>query len=122
MTFALAIMLSAGTGLALGKSPEGAWESATGESRYEVTMCGDGTQLCAKLTWLRDDARTADNLQYLNKFVLHGAKASGPDTWQGTVDVNGEQATGSITVVSDNKLKLTGCRLILCQTVEFNRI
>jgi len=122
IVFVLSLMLSTMAGFAGDETPAGAWESTTGESRYKVSMCGDGTQLCAKLTWLRSDARTAENLQYLNKYVVRGAKASGPNSWKGSVSVNGESATGSITAIGTNKLRLIGCRIVLCQTMEFNRI
>ena len=42
-------------------SPAGTWEITSGESRYEVEMCGDGTAFCATLIWLRDDAKTPEN-------------------------------------------------------------
>jgi uncharacterized protein (DUF2147 family) len=71
---------------------------------------------------LRSDLRTAENLQYLNKYVVRGATSSGPNSWKGAVNVYGETATGNITAIGHNKLKLTGCRVVLCQTMEFNRI
>ena len=122
VAFVFAMLLSTMSVVAGDISPAGAWESTTGESRYKISMCGDGTQLCAKLTWLRSDARTAENLQYLNTFVVRGAKSSGPNKWQGAVNVYGDTATGSITAIGRDKLKLIGCRIILCQTMEFNRI
>ena len=33
-------------------SPAGFWQSTDGQARVRVTMCGDGTQLCARLTGL----------------------------------------------------------------------
>jgi uncharacterized protein (DUF2147 family) len=122
IVFVLTLMLSTMAGLAGDETPAGAWESSTGESRYKISMCGDGTQLCAKLTWLRADARTTENLQYLNKYVVRGAKMSGPNSWKGAVNVYGESANGSITVIGGDKLRLVGCRIIICQTMEFNRI
>lgn len=118
----VALLLMAGMATANQFSPAGNWETSAGDSRFRVTLCGDGTELCAKLTWLRDDLRTEENLAYLNKYVVHRAKPSGPDTWEGTVDVYGEKATGSIKAVSDDRLRLTGCRAVLCQTLTFIRI
>lgn len=122
LAIALALMASISTGFAEETTPAGTWETKTGESRYQVSMCGDGTELCAKLTWLRTDMRTAENLQYLNRFVIHGAKSIGQNKWRGKVDIYGETATGSITSINENKLKFTGCRAVLCQTIEFNRL
>lgn len=119
---AMVILLGVGSGTANQFSPAGNWETTAGDSRFRVTLCGDGTELCAKLTWLRDDLRTEENVAYLNKYVVHRAKPSGPDSWEGTVDVYGEKATGNIKAVDHDKMRLTGCRAVLCQTLDFVRI
>ena len=103
-------------------SPVGQWQSATGESRYEVTMCGDGTKLCARLTWLRADARTLDNLKLLNKYVVTGARPTNANKWRGTVHYAGGKAGGSVTLLSPDKMRLSGCKLIMCQTFDFHRL
>jgi uncharacterized protein (DUF2147 family) len=103
-------------------SPTGSWQSANGESRFSVTLCGDGTQLCARLVWLRKDMRTAENLAYLNRFVIRRAKAVGDNRWRGTVNVYGERTSGKIELVNNGRLRLVGCRLVLCQSFEFKRI
>jgi uncharacterized protein (DUF2147 family) len=114
------------TGLAAGPSfaadPIGTWQSTTGESRYKVMYCGDGTQLCAKLTWLRDDARTAENLAYLNRYVVIGAVASGDNQWKGHVRYDGDTFAGSVTMVSADALSLRGCKGMFCQTMDFTRL
>lgn len=119
---ALALGLFAAPAFAQDLSPVGTWQSTTGESRYKVSLCGDGTQLCAKLTWLRSDARTEENLQYLNKFVVRGAQAIKDNTWKGAVTYNGETVSGSVTLVSDELMQLKGCKLAFCQSVKFVRI
>ncbi len=43
-------------------SPVGVWEIEMRDSRYDVTLCGDGTQLCAELIWLGNGADSAENL------------------------------------------------------------
>ena len=103
-------------------SPVGKWQTSTGESRYEVSLCGDGTRLCAKLTWLRSDARTAENVKYLNKYVVHGAKPLAPNKWRGTVNYAGEKIAGSVTLVAPDKMRLNSCMLVVCQSIDFHRI
>ena len=103
-------------------SPVGKWRTTTGESQYEVTLCGDGTRLCAKLTWLRADARTADNLAYLNKYVVRGAKPTSANKWRGIINYAGEKIGGSVTLISANRMRLNGCKLIVCQTMDFKRV
>lgn len=102
---------------------DGAWESSTGESRFHVVLCGEErTRLCAKLVWLREDMRTTINLKYLDTYVLLGALPRGPNSWQGPVRYAGETTMTNITAVTSNKLTLTGCKLMVCQTVEFKRM
>jgi uncharacterized protein (DUF2147 family) len=103
-------------------SPVGSWETSTGESRYKVSLCGDGTQLCAKLTWLRSDAQTAQNLAYLNTYVLRGAQQTRSNKWQGTVAFQGKTVGGSLTLVSANTAMLSGCQMVMCKSVQFHRI
>ncbi len=102
-------------------SPVGKWQTATGESRYEVSYCG-GTALCARLTWLRSDARTPENLAYLNTYVVKGAHRTGTNKWSGTLSYNGEKIGGSMTLIDGDSMRLSGCKLIMCQTLEFERI
>nr|WP_295888474.1 DUF2147 domain-containing protein [uncultured Devosia sp.] len=103
-------------------SPVGTWQTTTGESRYAVTYCGDGTALCAKLIWLRKDAQTPENLALLNKHVVQGARATATNKWRGTVKYDGHTVSGSVTLINQDKLSLSGCQLIACQKVDFIRL
>ena len=119
-----AAILCAGLAVApaFAADPTGTWQSNTGESRYKVTYCGDGTQLCAKLTWLRDDARTAENLAYLNRYVVKGAVQSGENRWKGNVAYEGKVYDGQVTMVSNNAMKLKGCKGMFCKSMSFSRL
>ena len=90
------------------RSPAGVWQSSDGQASVKVTMCGDGTQLCAKLTALAGDARTAKNLQLLNTYVVERAALADKNVWQGTVHLNGQTADGHITLRMDRFLGM--CR------------
>ena len=103
-------------------TPVGTWQTTTGESRFSISYCGDGTELCAKLIWLRKDARTPENLALLNKHVVQGARATAANKWRGTVNYAGHTVSGSVTLVNEDKLSLRGCQLIACQKVDFVRI
>jgi len=107
---------------ALAADPTGTWQTTTGESRYKVSYCGDGTQLCAKLTWLRDDAKTNENLPYLGAYVVKGAVPAGGNKWKGSVSYNGETFAGSVTMVSSDSMTLKGCKGMFCQSMQFDRI
>ncbi len=103
-------------------SPVGTWQTSTGESRYRVSYCGDGSQLCAKLIWLRSDAKKPENLAQLNKMVVNGAKPAGENKWRGTVTYEGKRVSGSVTLVDNDTMKLSGCQLIARKSVNFVRI
>lgn len=103
-------------------SPAGTWQSVTGESRFVVTLCGDGTQVCAKLVWLRDDARTPENVAYLGSYVLEGASRALDNKWRGEAEYMGEAVKGTLTLVDENTLTINGCKGALCQKFELRRL
>ena len=102
-------------------NPVGTWQTTSGDARFKVSMCGDGTQICAKLTWLRKDARNEDNLRYLNKYVVEGARAVELNKWRGTVNYKGEAIAGSMTLVGA-VMNLQGCKGVFCQSMQFQRL
>jgi len=107
---------------ALAGDPTGNWQSNTGESRYNVTYCGDGAQICAKLTWLREDAQTKDNLALLNSYVVKGAVPAGEDSWEGNLAYEGDVYAGQVTMVSEDTMKLKGCQGMFCKSMSFSRV
>lgn len=119
---AFATLMAAAPMTALAADPTGTWQTTTGESRYKVSYCGDGTQLCAKLTWLRSDARTEENLAYLNRYVVKGAAPAAANQWQGQVTYAGDTFAGNLTLTGSNSLKLSGCKGMFCKTMSFQRI
>lgn len=110
----------AGTQTAL--SPAGAWQLSDGTAQVKVSMCGDGTQLCAMLTSVAGKARTPGNLKLLNTYVVEGAQQANANIWQGTVHFDGETAQGKITLVTARQIELSGCKLGMCKTLLFERI
>lgn len=104
---------------AAGPNPLGQWQVTTGEARYSVTACAGG--LCAKLVWLRMDARTAANLALLNHYLVRGAQQLGANVWEGHVDINGSSYDGKMTMVGRDFMRLQACSGVLCQTFEFTR-
>jgi uncharacterized protein (DUF2147 family) len=116
------LTLGLAAGPALAADPTGNWQSTTGESRYQVSYCGEGQQLCAKLTWLRDDAKSQETLPYLGGYVLQGAVPTAANRWKGALTYNGDVYNGSVTMVSANTLTLKGCDGIFCKSMQFVRL
>lgn len=103
-------------------SPVGKWEDTEGQTRVQVSMCGDGSQLCAKLIGLAEEARTPENLELLNGLVVVEAEPLASNQWRGTVRFNGQTAQGSITLLGRDAIELSGCRLGICRSYLFNRL
>lgn len=103
-------------------NPEGTWQSTDGSSRFEVTLCGDGTQICAKLVYLGGEAATAENMQYLDQYVLMGAKRAMENKWRGQAEYLGEIVKGTLTMVSEDTMTINGCKGALCQKFELVRL
>ena len=103
-------------------TPVGIWQTTSGESRYKISTCKNGKQICAKLVWLRSDVRTPENLKLLNKVVLSGAQRSQNNKWHGALKYAGETLNGSLTLLNPNRLRLNGCSFVFCKSVNFKRI
>ncbi|MCP8883853.1 DUF2147 domain-containing protein [Devosia sp. XJ19-1] len=117
-------------GLALGlaaivpasASPVGMWEIEMRDSRYDVSLCGDGTQLCAELVWLGNGADSPENLPYMNTLLIDHARQTKPGQWKGELHIYGQRAAGTISQVSANQITLTGCvAFIICKTYQMYR-
>lgn len=121
-TLVLGLLTAPALAAGLNTSPAGSWQSSDGKARVRVTMCGDGTELCAKLTGVSGDARTPENLQLLNSYVVERAQLADANKWQGTVRFNGQTASGEITLVSASTITVSGCQLGMCKTFEFRRL
>ncbi len=104
-------------------SPVGLWEIEMGDSRYDVRMCGDGSQLCAELVWLGNGADNPTNLPYLNTLLIDRATPAGAGEWRGILHLFGQTADGTITQVSDDQITLRGCvAFVLCKSYQMYRI
>lgn len=124
---ALALILSVAGSMspaaAASFDPTGLWEATDGESRYEVALCGDGTQLCAKLIWIRPDVVNERNKQYLNTFVVEGANRYNEREWRGTIHLYGVSVRGSVQRLAPDRMQVRGCALIiLCERKTVTRI
>lgn len=103
--------------------PVGTWEIEMGDSRYDVTLCGDGTQLCAELIWLGKGADSPENMAYLNTLLIDHARQTRAGEWKGELHLYGQTAQGTIRQVSNDQISLRGCvAWVLCRTYQMYRI
>ncbi|GLQ55052.1 DUF2147 domain-containing protein [Devosia nitrariae] len=104
-------------------SPLGTWQSTKGDARFTVDYCPDGGELCATLTWLREDVRNPARLASVGTHVVEGARKTGPNRWRGTLHYAGHTLAGSVTLVSPDFMRVSGCMLLIfCETVELERM
>jgi len=104
-------------------TPEGNWQAEDGDSRYLVTFCGDGTQLCALLTWINPNKINDRNQQYIDKYVIYQAKRTRPAEWRGDINIYGTIVGGSLKLLGSNVVKVTGCAYwLFCQSFLLKRI
>ena len=103
-------------------SPEGVWEIEMRDSRYNVELCGDGTQLCGTLIWLGNGADNKENLPYLNTLLIDHASQVKPNQWKGDLHIYGQTAGGTITQVSEDEIVLEGCVVfVICKSYRMYR-
>jgi len=103
-------------------TPVGSWQDAAGTTRFKVTFCGKNHEICAQLVHLAGEARTAENLKYLNDYVLKNAKRSVGFSWKGDARYMGETVSGTLTLVDVNTMTINGCKGMLCEKFELRRV
>jgi len=119
----VAALLAASPVLAAPYNPTGIWEASDGESRYDVTLCGDGTQLCARLIWIRPDVTNDRNRVYIDTYVVEGARRHSDREWRGKINLYGHSVAGSVRHLGNDALQVRGCALlILCERQTLSRI
>jgi uncharacterized protein (DUF2147 family) len=105
---------------AVAAAPQGVWLTEDKDAALTITTCGP--ELCGRIIWLesatdpsgslRLDKNNPDPAKQTRRIcglvVITGLKPSGPDTWEGNVynPEDGKTYSGSVTVLSDNALKL----------------
>ncbi len=103
--------------------PTGIWEATDGESRYDVALCGDGTQLCAKLIWIKPSEISDRNRKYIDTFVLRGAERVSEREWRGNIELYGHSVNGSVTRLGEDVMQVRGCALlVVCERHVITRI
>lgn len=112
------LLLTIGTAQAA-VSPIGNWLVTSGEARYQVFNCGKN--LCLKLTWLREDAKTDKNRNLINTVVAIGVP-KGDLSWAGVVRYEGQQYQGEMRLTSPDSMRVNACSGMFCKTYTLKRL
>lgn len=116
---AAGLMMVAGSAGAAHASPNGVWELETRDTRIQLALCGDGTQLCGTLVWLSDADYNKQYQPFLNAPVANGIKQTNPNRWKGAMKLFGQNITGTITQQSETQMTLQGCAfLVVCKSYQ----
>lgn len=103
-------------------SPNGIWELETRDTRFELTLCGDGTELCGKLVWLSDADYNEQYRQFLDAPMARELKPVANGRWKGDMMLFGYTLSGTVTQVSAEQMTLQGCAfLVVCKTYQMYR-
>lgn len=126
---ALAILLPAGAASA-NDVIVGTWASTDGESKIEITPCGD--KFCNTIIWLKEPRKDSLNedkslreRDLVGLRISDNLKHAGGNKWSGDVYApkKGKTYSGFATLAGE-KLTMKGCLTsagILCQTRTFTR-
>lgn len=104
------------------QSPAGIWVTNGGESKYELTLCGDGDDLCAKMIWANDSELGQKLKAYVGEAMLVTAPRVATQKWRGQITLYGRTVKGSIELRDANNIHVRGCEGLLCQGVELIRV
>lgn len=123
----LVAAMAAGAGgqaLAAGKihSPAGLWVTNGGESKYELTLCGDGDDLCAQMVWANDSELGRKLRRYVGEHMLVTAPRVATQKWRGQITIQGYTVNGSVELLDADNIHVRGCQGMLCQGVELIRV
>ncbi len=123
ISFLTLVFASSASLASSGFDPTGLWQADDGESRYEVSLCGDGSQLCAKLVWIQPDKIKRANKVYIDTYVVNKIKRHSNREWRGNISLYGHTVSGSVKAMHQDRLKVNGCALIvICISQGLNRM
>lgn len=112
-------LLISGPALAELYSPAGTWTTGHKDTRYEITLCGDGDDMCAKVVWLKDGSPEAQRL--VNTTVVDTARRVGNQEWYGVTNIAGHRFRGTLTLVDEDTLHIRACNGLVCGEFDLYR-
>lgn len=120
---ATAFALMAGGVNAASASPNGVWELDSRDTRVQLELCGDGTQICGKLVWLSDADYNERYKKYLDTPIATGLRQTAGNEWKGKLTFMGFNLNGGVVQHSEDHMTLSGCAmLVVCKSYELYRV
>ncbi|WEK05387.1 MAG: DUF2147 domain-containing protein [Candidatus Devosia phytovorans] len=117
------LSLMIGSAGAASASPNGIWELDSRDTRVQLELCGDGTQICGQLVWLSDADYNQRYQKYLNAPIATGLRQTSGNEWKGKITFMGVNLNGGVIQHSEDHMTLSGCALlVVCKSYEMYRV
>jgi uncharacterized protein (DUF2147 family) len=104
----------------------GIFQTWDGAQDYEVSLCGNGKQLCGKLVALHGTTAAGDteyNRTFLGKYIVEKINPTGKNVWRGPITINKNTVNGSATLIPGKELVLYGCAyIVMCGEFRMRQI
>jgi hypothetical protein len=100
-------------------SPAGTWTTGSKDSRYEITLCGDGDDMCGKLIWSKDQSPAV--ARYVNTTIVDTARRIANQQWRGVAVIGGNRFRGTLTLLDRDTLHIRACNGFVCGEFDLYR-
>lgn len=108
------------TALLMGLSPAmakelGVYQTTDRKMDFQLTTCGNGDDLCVRLTAARGTAATRQVRPFIGKLVVNKAKPAGTNKWRGKMRYGDFELTGDMRLRPGKNFVISGCvYLVIC--------
>ena len=108
------------TALLMGLSPAmakelGVYQTTDRKMDFQLTTCGNGEDLCVRLTAARGTAATRQVKPFIGKLVVNKATPAGANKWRGKMRYGDFELTGDMRLRPGKNFVISGCvYLVIC--------
>lgn len=93
----------------------GVYQTTDRKMDFQLSTCGNGDDLCVRLTAARGSAATRQVKPYVGKLVINQAKAAGANKWRGKMRYGDFELSGDMRLRPGKSFVISGCvYLIVC--------
>jgi uncharacterized protein (DUF2147 family) len=135
LVLATLLAASATPALAAADPAFGEWLNADGAGKITVGPCATNPALaCGAITWMKDPAahprdennpdKALRSRPIIGVLAVRDMKNEGPGRWSGGKlynPENGKSYNGKMKVLSTNRMEVTGCVLMICESQTWTR-
>jgi uncharacterized protein (DUF2147 family) len=87
----------------------GMYQTTDRKMDYDLRLCGNGKQLCVKLSAARGSAVTKQTKPWIGKDIVVKADPTGTNAWKGTVSMQGYTMNGTLVLNPGKNFVMKGC-------------